>query len=302
VTQPSPQWLADIDGHVSGLLGRIERREVLCAAAGLKPIRLMAEERATDELVDALQAAGLSTAVSRHQTWIVQDQGKGGWSSACAEPGHGVPFRHLYVARAAAAAAELRDAEESGSAEVFGRLLLVPSCCRQMFITRMRDAASAQNDYLTCTFSAPRCDVHWQLNLAAQYFDAALISHYPCGPRCADSIRLASLAWRIALHSVPMLAHEIRADMNQPILYTDCSGVHMLRDARQEMDGWLRVDAGSVKSTAPTRLGGLLDEGGLLRVVAADGVEWLTPRGTMQFREQGARLLVPHSATMELSE
>lgn len=301
MTHPSPQGLAEIDGHLSHLLGRIERREILCAAAGLKPVRLMAQERDAEELVQALEAAGLSTAIASHPTWIAEDEGKGGWSSACADPGQGVPFRHVYVARAASSAAQLRDAEESGSAEAFGRLLLVPACCRQMFIARVHDAASAQNDYLTCSFTATRCDIPWQLNLGAQYFDAALISHYPCSPGCADSLRLASLAWRIALHSVPTLAHGIRADMTQPVLYTDRSGVHMLRDARPETDGWLKVEAGSVRSTAQSRLASLLDQGGLMRMVQGEGFEWCTPKGTLQFHEQGARLLVPHSTALEAS-
>lgn len=301
MTQPSPHGLAEVDGHLRHLLGRIERREVLCAATGLKPVRLMARDCDAEELVQALQAAGLATAVSSHLTWIAEDEGKGGWSSACADPGQGVPFRHVYVARSASAAVQLRDAEESGSAERFGRLLLVPACCRQMFIARVQDAACAQNDYLTCSFTVPRSDVPWQLNLGAQYFDAALISHYPCGPGCADSIRLASLAWRITVHSVPMLAQEIRADMTQPILYTDRSGVHMLRHAHHETDRWLRVEAGSVKSTAPTRLGSLLDQGGLLRMMPGEGIEWRTPVDTLQLHEQGARLLVPHLTALEAS-
>lgn len=301
MTEPSPHGLAEVDRHVSHLLGRIERREVLCAAAGLKPVRLMVREDSADELLASLKAAGVATAVSTHQTWIAEDEGKGGWSSACAEAGQGEPFRHVYVARTRAAAEQLRDAEESGSAERFGRLLLVPACCRQMFMACAQDAAAMQNDYLTFSFAEPRCDVPWQLNLGAQYFDAALISHYPCSPRCGDSIRLASLAWRIVRHSVPTLAHEVRAGMTQPVLYTDRNGIHLLRHSRHVADGWLHVDAGTVQSTAPTPLSALLAQGGLLRMGPGGGIEWHTQAGMLELSEPGARLLIPHAYAMETS-
>ena len=301
MNHPSPQDLANVDRHVCRLLGRIARREVLCAAAGLKPVRLMWPDGTVNELVDALQRAGLETALSSDLTWILEDEGKGGWSSACAEPGTGMPFRHVYVARTVIVAEQLRDAEESGSAERFGRALLVPSCCRRMFIARQGDAAAAQNDYMSVSFGQPRCDVPWQLNLGAQYFDAALISHYPCGPRCADSIRLASLAWRITLHAVPELANEMRAEMTQPVLYTERSGVHLLRDATEEADDWVRVEPATVTSTARTRLTDLLGDGGLLRLLSHDRVEWRNTRGSREFVEPGARLLIPRSTALEAS-
>lgn len=301
MTHPSAQALADIDRHIGHLVGRIARREVLCAAAGLKPVRLMASEHDAPELLGALRRAGLFTATSRDPTWIAQDEGKGGWSSACAGAGQGEPFRHVYVARTQAVAEQLKDAEESGSPETFGRLLLVPACCRRMFMTCSADAAARQNDYLTFSFVHERCDIPWQLNLGAQYFDAALVSHYPCAPSCADSIRLASLSWRIILHAAPGLAQEVRFVLTQPVLYTEREGVHLLRHAQRETDGWIAIDAGMVQSTARTPLGGLLGQGGRLRMVPGGEIEWHSDGRTARLPQHGARLLVPHPTVTEAS-
>jgi hypothetical protein len=260
----------------------------------------MVPEETLAQVVQVLRLAGLAATTSVSTAWIAHDQGKGGWSSAAARPGEGEPFRHVYVSRISAEADALRCAESSGSPERFGRMLLVPACCRAMFINRCDAAAeTTQNDFMGFSFPQACCEVPWTLNLGAQYFDAALISHYPCSPRCADSMRLAWLAWRIVRAASPDLAAGMRESMRRTVLYTERLGVHRLDGGVPEADGWMRVSGDGLASTYESDLTALLRMGGSLRVLPHGKIAWRTTDGEGTMSAEGARLLVPEPVAEE---
>lgn len=300
MTTANAASLATIDLAMQPHLGRIARREVLCAAAGLKPVRVMVPEQALAPMLQALEGAGLAATTGTEIAWIAQDEGKGGWSSDSAKPGEGEAFRHVYVARTAEQAEQLRAAEASGSPESFGRLLLVPACCRAMFIDRCVEAAeTAQNDFMGFSFPQPCCTVPWTLNLGAQYFDASLISHYPCSPRCADSLRLAWLAWRIVRAASPDLASGMRSSMRRVALYTERLGVHLLDGGAWGSDGWIAVSGDGPASTVENELAALLRKAVSLRVLPHGIIAWRTVDGEGTLAAEGARLLVPEPVAEE---
>jgi hypothetical protein len=224
-TGSAPSALRRFAEGLQGFEGRILRRELLCAAAGLKPVRLMPHVDETDRLLGFLKSHGLGAVEGRESAWIRLDEGKGNWSSGCGSPGDGEEHRFVYVARREDEALALREAEESGCAEAFGRALLIPCCCREMFHRCVAEARTMQNDFFRHSFPAPVQSVPWELNLAAQYFDAALVSHYPCGGGCIDSLRVARLADRIVSSLLPEDARATRRLLQRVGVYTEYDGI-----------------------------------------------------------------------------
>lgn len=272
------------------LLGRIAAREVACAGAGLKPVRLMAESSVAESLGEGLSAAGLACIRGSGTCWLAADAGKGGWSSAGAPAGHGIPYEKFYVAATAAEAVALRRAEERESDEEFGRLLLVPACCRAMFLAHAAEAGQRQNDFFRFSFPDANTRVPWQLNLGGQYFDASLISHYPCNAACADSLLMASISWRIIASVAPEDAQEILRILKMPCLYTESNGVHLL--GQPAGDGWYKV-ADAVQSTADGPLAGLLRTSHCVRCDDGRSIQVRTEDGVVRFATECARLLAP---------
>ena len=247
---------ADIVSLADGLRafpGRIRRRELLCAGAGLKPVRIMAHVDECAGLMEVVLRHRLLAVEGRVSAWVRFDAGKGNWSSGMAEEGEGEEHRLVYVADTAEAAESLRAAEEFGDSEAFGRALLVPACCRVMFRTNAAQAHALQNDFFGHSFGMAVQDVPWGLNLAAQYFDAALVSHYPCGPHCRDSLRLARLADRIVSALLPEDAKAMRRHMRRTGIYSEYDGVCLL-DCTERRPGEFGRDSSELLSTFPGRL------------------------------------------------
>jgi len=232
---------------------RICRRELLCAASGLKPVRLMPHVDDAQALVALVRTHGLAVQEGRHSAWIRLDTGKGGWSSGSAEAGRGEEHRLLYVACDAADALRLREAEESGCPDTFGRELLIPQCCREMFCRNAAAASVAQNDFFGFTFRDVYQVVPRELNLVAQYFDAALVSHYPCAPHCAQSLRIARIADRITAVLLPDDARVNRELMRQLGLYSEHDGICLVRSKGGEA-GWFAHAPDEVRATEDGRL------------------------------------------------
>lgn len=283
--------LALVAAQLSRWLSRTAIREVVCAAAGLKPVRLTVLESDADEILCLLNSARLASVQSACAVWLRCDSGKGGWSSGIGAEHEGPPFVHLYVANSSTAACRLRAAEESESADAFGRELLIPSCCRAMFCRCAEAASGEQNDFFRFSFPDPRCEVPWELNLAAQYFDASLISHYPCSAACVDSLRLARLAWRIYGAVQPEAALGCRAALSSIGLYSESMGVHLF-SGRAQADGWVAVLSGDRHSTASGPLDSIVDQCSEMRSLG-DAIEYRNASQIRRLQCDGARLLIP---------
>jgi hypothetical protein len=286
------QALRTLAAEAGRLLGWIPLREVVCAASGLKPVRLTLAEDVCGEVDRLLRSHGLHVQPGSTTLRMAADEGKGGWSSSSRTDGEGEEARHLYVAIDDATAIEIREADEAGDDERFGRALLIPACCREMFARTASEAASLQFDFFRYSFREPTSICPWTLNLGAQYFDASFISHYPCGPDCEASTRVADLARRLFTAAAPALCRRGEALMQSIAIYTERSGVHLLPGA-EIRDGWI-VGAGRVHST--TQAAGLhaaLAAASMIRCESVNRIE-LVERGAVRVIEcEGARVVIP---------
>jgi hypothetical protein len=271
--------------------GRIQRRELLCAAAGLKPVRVMPHADETDRLLGFVRSHGLGAVEGREPAWIRFDKGKGNWSSGCGLQGDGEEHRLVYVARRQDEALALRDAEESGSAEAFGRALLVPCCCREMFHRHASQAQCVQNDFLCHSFPAPVQSIPWELNLAAQYFDAALVSHYPCSGSCVDSLRIARLAERIVSALLPEDARATRQLLCRIGIYTEYDGICLVDFDQPPTGGFVRRSKW-MEVTGSGRLAEFLRDTECFRVVDSE-IERAIDGQILRECFDGLRILIP---------
>lgn len=239
--------LRSLAADLRPLLGRIAIREVLCVASRLKPARVSVPQSAAAECTHVLERHGLCVASGDTPLWIAADEGKGGWSSRPGMPGEGEPWRHLYVAWSSDESDSLRQAEQQGNDDEFGRRLLIPTCCRAMFLERFAEASRSQGDLFGVTFPQPTNRCPWHVNLGAQYFDAAMLSHYPCSSGCEPSSTLAILVSRILAATTPTMAGAMAALMKSVCIYSEREGVFLLPEARVDGD-WI-IPGQSLHST-----------------------------------------------------
>jgi hypothetical protein len=287
-----PDSMRELAHDLSRLLGRIALREVLCAAAGLKPVRISVGDVDTSACVGVLTRLGLSVAVGSDVRWIANDRGKGGWSSTSGKPGEGEAWKHLYVACDDHQAHELRTAEERGDDEEFGRLLLVPACCREMFHRRRTEAESVQMDFFRYTYPAATSRCPWRTNLGAQYFDAAMLSHYPCAPGCRESLRLADIAWRICASTAPAMARAMAELMRSPCVYSEDHGIYLLSGAT--WDGTWLSGARTIHATCGSgELHSLLSRHSRIRCPAIGEIEGEDGGKCASVRAEGLRMVIP---------
>lgn len=179
----------------------IATRELLEAAAGRKCSRVEVGAAGLDRLRSLSLAFGFGLTVGRHKVIVSRESHKGDWSDGTVEfvptdAPHGYFVAYLGPTEQAAELA--RDAEEFLGDDAFGELLGIPPCCRAFYLQYREVALAAGDDYLPWTLAASGSGPHPAgANICAQYFDSALLGHYPCSLSCmATRERSArTLAW-----------------------------------------------------------------------------------------------------------
>ncbi len=204
-------------------------RDVLAAYEGLKAARIAVHATQLAEISDLLVSMGLMLALSPEVTYPRRDSGKGGWSNQFAGPEGGDPHRILYVANNRSLSQAAAAAEALGDDAQLGRLLAIPECCQVFYGECAEAAAREQGDLLP--FFAPRAhqSVNPLLNLGAQYFDMAFLSHFPCSCECAASIQLAERQAQIVRSYDAEWASTTLQWLHRVCVYTEEEGVFLLR-------------------------------------------------------------------------
>ena len=203
-------------------------RDVLAAYEGLKAARIAVHATLLQEVSDLLIDMGLIFEMSPEVTYPRRDSGKGGWSNQFAGPEGGDPHRVLYVANSLSLSQAAAEAEALGDDAQLGRLLAIPECCQVFYGECAEAAALEQGDLLP--FFAPLTyqRVNPLLNLGAQYFDMAFLSHFPCSCECAASIRLAERQAEVVRYYDAEWASTTLQFLHRVCVYTEEEGVFLL--------------------------------------------------------------------------
>ena len=240
--------------------------------------------------------------VGNEETFPRRDKGKGGWCNGSkdgtASKGHG--YYNVYIARTPRLAAAARDAEASGDDAAFARYLGTPECCRRFYERVKDEAARDQNDFFPfSTPTLPSESTSAWLNLGAQYFDAALISHFPCSLNCLRSIQLARARARLLFAHDPQWLRQTLHLLNHATLYTEYLGIYLLGRACRIGSRCIRYDRRAVHGTSASRLFAALAGGSDVALLPSGMLEIRSRTEKRIFRPRNVRLFLPSPVALD---
>lgn len=282
-------------------LPNIVASEVLAAYADIKVARTGLTRAMATRLSNLGLAYGFHVIVGDRECFPRRDKGKGGWCNGSRDGKvRGPGYFNIYVARSLRVANQAHDAEVAGDDDAFAQLLGTPACCRRFYDLVKDDAAQEQNDFFP--FSAPPSPAHTTsgfLNLGAQYFDAALVSHFPCSLNCRHSIALARKRGRLMLEHDPVWCRRTLDLLNHATLYTEYLGVYLLGDAKQKDAQTLTFNRQHIYGTSRSRVFRALAEGTWVRLAPDGTVTIGTQSAQWTSRPKNPRLFRPTLVTID---
>lgn len=265
---------SQLSRDLRSFLPGIVASEVLAAYAEIKIARTGLTRANAARLSRLGRDYGFHVIVGEDEGFPRRDKAKGGWCNGSREGEvRGPSYFNVYVARSPHVAQQARDAEAAGDDDAFAHLLGTPACCRRFYDLVKDDAAREQNDFFP--FSAPASPalaVSGFLNLGAQYFDAALISHFPCSLNCRHSIALARRRGRLLREHDPAWCRQTLYLLNHATLYTEYLGIYLLGGAKQKDGQRLNFDRQRIRGTSRSRI---------FRALARGTWVGLTPDGAL---------------------
>jgi hypothetical protein len=182
-------------------------REILEAVMGLKCSRISLGSDELHYLKNLSNELNFGIAVSDSKTISKAELWKGSWSDRVP---HYVPLDYpeglytIYVGPNQEEAIAARFAEEVIGDEAFGKLLQIPSCCRNFYSDRQDRSSSEEIDYLwEVVETVPNHELApLGANILGQYFDRCLLSHFPCSLQCEasrkESLRRSEILSKVA--------------------------------------------------------------------------------------------------------
>lgn len=287
------------------LLSTQGTREVIMAAHGRKVARLCVAEHLVHKIVELLDQAGLWVDLHDMKQIFQADSGKGGWIS-----GYGIEvpvdshlngYVLLYAANDPAKVREARRAEHSNQARRFGELLGYPTCCINFYTKHLEQAEAAQGDFILPLLEES-VKTHpetfpvllpW-LNIAAQYFNASLLSFYPCSFFCAAATQISRDTLALMKQYDEPWAEQVLDICRTPIVYTEYEGIYLLKGARKE-GNMLYYPPEQMECSLDGVLAGILARGSAMRLISAQ--EAIVYKGDVQL----AHLKSSHLALLAFS-
>jgi hypothetical protein len=245
-------------------------REILLAAADIKIARVSLREKQLPRLQSVADCYGLKIVIS-HALWTpCVDQGKGGWAnrmipSTQAAEANGI--RNIYIASDTALAEAGKMLDEAGEDDLFGALLGIPHCCREMFDEYKHLAAKKQYDFIPVVCDNTHCDMpfDWRLNYTAQYFGGSLLSFFPCSFRCPAAVAVAEKTYRLLAACDFTWSRRFVELQHSNVIYTEHKGLHMFRT--RLCNGMITYEPKDLWSTEVNELSECLRLGDRLSVI-----------------------------------
>jgi len=244
-------------------------REILLAAAGVKISRTCLSDARLELLRGIAEEHGFEIAAGSERYIHRRDSGKGGSSNSIerlALPGEEAGLRNVYIGTDASLAKTGEMLEESGDDENFGRLLGIPSCCREAYIRASPLASASQNDCVLPALDNTNGQMPYDswVNYPAAYFGPGLISFFPCSFVCSNAAAVARSSFEMLSVCDAAWAQSFLKLQKTNVLYTEYDGLHLFR--RPLVDGCIRYGPLDYISTEPGRVTELISQGSLIEV------------------------------------
>jgi hypothetical protein len=209
---------------------RLDIRDVVCAAAGVKVSRIGARNEQASLIRSLLEPCGVSVVFSDCKFLSVRDSAKGAWSNRCREIStSSFDGRwHLFIARDQHLAEEARLCQKRKDYDSLGKLLGIPECCRHFYIQVAKQTGKRDLLPFIVRNTHATKDFNFWTNYGARYFGYSLLSFAPCSFLCDRAARVAKTVWSILSAVSPELADMFVTYQKRSILYTEESGIFLL--------------------------------------------------------------------------
>lgn len=141
-------------------------------------------------------------------------------------------FIYLYISKSNDLSQLGRICEEHDYSIQFGRILDYPECCIdfynkniQRYLKEKRDLMHSVLDETEGLFPYP----FWN-NFVTRYFDASLLSHYPCSFNCRESMEMAKERLELIKSISSSLSDYLIGQLKSVIIFTSSLGIYKLTD------------------------------------------------------------------------
>jgi len=209
---------------------RLDIRDVICAAAGLKVSRVAAGDEQAKLIRSLLESCGVTAVFSDCKFISVQESAKGAWSNRCKEIPADSSDGHwqLYISRDPDLAEKARLYHKRKDDCSLGELLGIPECCRRFYVQFMKQTRNGDLvPFIFRNTDATRGFNFWT-NYGARYFGYSLLAFAPCSFLCDRAAGAAKNVWSILSGINRELADMFITYHKRSIFYTEESGIFLL--------------------------------------------------------------------------
>ena len=236
--------------------------EALSSIGGLRPVsRIELPERNVKRMIEFCNHNGFSIEFSDIK-YIIEE---GSIKTVPKDyPKEGTFF--CYIGHSSKNVIEAKNAEQSFDHEKFGRLLGYPECCVKFFLNYELLASQLHNDFTLITLAKSQFQSFpWMLNFSCSFFDAKLISHYPCSFQCKHSLEIAERRFNLLEKHSQEIASEIKNILKTLVIYDDDTGVHVFKQIKETSPRNISYDG--VLLTSPNTIHNLFQQGNNIQIL-----------------------------------
>ena len=233
-----------------------------------KAVRLDANENELEKIRDFCSKEKLCLEISDFKVIKIKDEGKGNYSNIAKRASNehiGDGLYHVYISKDKTISKFLKLLENKNDDEAVGKILGYPKCCIDFFMKNREKQQKLQNDYiLPALENSEGFEFPFYTNYAARYFDVTLLSHFPHSFHCGESIKIAKNNFELIKKHSKELADKFGDILKSAVLYTDNSGIFILRDYKFEGSA---LQFNEIKSTINNELSNLLNKNKRMEII-----------------------------------
>lgn len=188
--------IIDLYKHLTATFQSTGAREVMEAACGQRVVRMQVDKAELDALDRLSQAYQFHVDIADYKVLNRLNQ-HSSWSDYIDQRTDLTTTAGLFIAYIASTPQSVQSAkfaEASDDDNELGRLLGIPSCCINAYIQFCRSKAVHRRvPFFRITYhdQSPIVHAFAGANILGVFYDACLLGHFPCSPRCHPSAHIS---------------------------------------------------------------------------------------------------------------
>ncbi len=177
-------------------------------------------------------------------------------------------FLYIYIAQSRKVSRLAKICEKGQHETEFGRILGYPKCCIDFYNRNIQDCVKKNLDLLFQVLAETDSPLPYPFlnNFVARFFDASLLSHFPCNFNCRKSLKQAKERLELVKSISPALAEHITRELKSLIIHTGSRGIYKINSFSLENGEIILKNKGLV-SLNRTYIGTLIEKSNRIRIV-----------------------------------